>query len=443
MLLPNRIPAVCFSLLLLLSIAKSQAEPVTDPFPEKIAKGEVRVALKPIASGLVSPVLLVAAPDEARRLLVVDQAGLVRVIENGSLRAEPFLDVRARMVKLNDAFDERGLLGLAFDPDFQTTGKPGHRRIFTYLSEPAEGRADFPLVDPKATPDHQAVVAAWQVSADGSRVEPGSRKELLRVDEPQFNHNGGMLAFGPDGFLYLGLGDGGGGNDLGPGHNPEIGNGQDKNVVLGKILRIDVNGRDATNGNYGIPKDNPFASGGGQREIFAIGMRNPWRFCFDGETLLAADVGQNKVEMVHRIERGGNYGWRLKEGSFRFHKTGQVEKLDAPLPGISDPVLQYDHDEGTSITGGYVYRGKALPALTGQYVFGDYRSPSKPTTGRLFFGDLSNGTIREARIGAADQEVGFLIKGFGVDHEGEHYLLGSAIQGPTGEGGVVMKMVPQ
>jgi glucose/arabinose dehydrogenase len=217
-------------------------------------------------------------------------------------------------------------------------------------------------------------------------VDPASRKELLRIDKPQFNHNGGMIAFGPDGFLYIGVGDGGAGNDLGPGHNPEIGNGQDKNVVLGKILRIDVNGTNAKNGAYGIPQDNPFAAGGGVPEIYALGLRNPWRFSFDGATLLAADVGQNKVEMVHRVERGGNYGWRLKEGAFKFSKTGMVEKADGTLPaGLTDPVLQYDHDEGTSITGGYVYRGKALPELAGQYVFADYRSPAKPATGAALF----------------------------------------------------------
>lgn len=426
--------------LLLASVAR--AEPVNDPFPQKIAKGDVRVELAPVARGLVSPVLLLPLPGEGQKLVVVDQVGLVRVIDKGTLREEPFLDIRERLVKLNADFDERGLLGLAFDPDFQKVSAPGHDRVFTYSSEAVTKPADFPIVHGKEAPNHQSVIASWKVTAGGGKVDPASRKELLRIDEPQFNHNGGMIAFGPDGFLYIGLGDGGGGNDLGPGHNPEIGNGQDKNVILGKMLRIDVNGSDSANRAYGIPKDNPFTSGGGLREIYALGMRNPWRFCFDGAQLIVADVGQNKVEMVHRIERGGNYGWRLKEGAFKFDKTGQITKAGSDVPaGLSDPVFQYDHDEGTSITGGFVYHGKALPALAGKYVFADYRSPAKPATGRLFFGDLATGTIVEARLGQDDRDLGFLVKGFGLDHDGELYLLGSARQGPSADGGVVLKLV--
>lgn len=423
--------------------ARAQVQTIADPIPEKIAKGDVGVELRAVAEGLVSPVLLLPLPGDGRRLLIIDQVGVIRAIEDGKLVEEPWLDVRARLATLKTQFDERGLLGLAFDPDFTRAGAPGHRRIFTYTSEPAGERADFPIVHGTTPADHQSVIAAWRVSADGSRVQPESRRELLRVEQPQFNHNGGHLEFGPDGFLYIGLGDGGAGLDLGPGHNPEIGNGQDKKVVLGKMLRIDVNGTDAANGKYGIPKDNPFAAGGGAREIFAIGLRNPWRFCFDGSALLVADVGQNKIEMVHRVERGGNYGWRLKEGTFRFYPTGVIEAPGADLPpGLSDPVLQYDHDEGTSITGGYVYRGKALPALAGKYVFADYRSPAKQPTGRLFYGDLAARKIYEFRIGKDDRALGFFAKGFGHDADGELYVTGSTIPGPDGATGVVMKIVP-
>ncbi len=420
------------------------AAPVDNPFPAKIAKSEVAVDLQPVASGLASPVLLLPAPDKTERLFVVDQVGTVRVIEKGALRAEPFLDVRERLVKLNTSFDERGLLGLAFDPGFEDPQSPGHRRLFTYTSEPAQGAATFPMAHANGTePNHHSVIASWKVSTtDAGRVDPATRAELMRIAEPQFNHNGGMIAFGPDGLLYIALGDGGAGNDLGPGHNPETGNGQDKTTPLGKILRIDVNGRDAANGAYGIPKDNPFAKEGGLREIFAIGLRNPWRFSFDGKALLVADVGQNKVEMVHRVERGGNYGWRLKEGAFKFSPTGAIDSDLTGLPtDLTNPVLQYDRDEGTSITGGYVYRGKAIPALIGQYVFGDYRN-GQSTSGRLFTGDLAQGKITELRIGTANREPGFLLKGFGVDAAGEIYLCGSAEPGPTGTGGVVMKLVP-
>lgn len=419
------------------------ADPVADPIPARIAKSDLRVELQTVAEGLVSPVLLVAAPDGSGRLLIVDQAGSVRSVEKGALRSEPFLDVTARLAKLNKDFDERGLLGMAFDPAFGVAQAAGHRRLFTYTSERVEGRGDFPNPHAKdAPPDHQSVVASWRVTADGSRVDPASRKELLRIDEPQFNHNGGMIAFGPDGFLYIGLGDGGAGNDMGPGHNPEIGNAQDKTTVLGKILCIDVNGTDSANGAYGIPRDNPFAAGGGVREIFALGLRNPWRFSFDGAALLVGDVGQGKLEWVHRVERGGNYGWRVKEGTFKFNKNGTVEPPDASVPpGLTDPLLQYDHDEGTSVVGGHVYHGRAIPTLAGKYVFGDYRSVSKPNTGRLFVGDLASGEIRELRIGHKDRELGFLLKGFGLDAQGGIYLCGSAAPGPTGTGGVVVKLL--
>ncbi len=432
-------PAWCLPALL---AATAFAAPVDDPFPEKIAKADVRIELQPVASGLASPVLLVAAPDGSDRLFIVDQSGLIRVVAGGQLATEPFLDVRQRLVELRPGFDERGLLGLAFDPDFKDAEKPGHRRVFTYTSEPVGERTDFPIVHGSEPPDHQAVIASWKVSADGQRIDPASRKEVLRIDEPQFNHNGGMIAFGPDGFLYIALGDGGGANDLGPGHNVESGNAQDKNVTLGKMLRIDVNGTDAKNGAYGIPRDNPFASSGGLREIYAIGLRNPWRFSFDGKTLLVGDVGQNKLELLHRVELGGNYGWRIKEGTFKFNITGTIEAADASLPkGLIDPVLQYDRDEGTSIIGGHVYHGKAFPALAGQYVFGDYRH-GKGTAGRLFFAPLPNGKISELRIGADDRTLGFLLKGFGQDHAGELYVCGSAQPGPVGTGGVVMKIVP-
>jgi glucose/arabinose dehydrogenase len=293
-----------------------------------------------------------------------------------------------------------------------------------------------------AKPDCQNVIASWSVSGDGSRVDPATRKELLRLDKPQFNHNGGMIAFGPDGFLYIALGDGGAGNDMGPGHNPQTGNAQDPNVILGKMLRINVNGDDSTNRAYGIPKDNPFAKEGGVREIFAIGLRNPWRFSFDGPALLVGDVGQNKLEFVHRVERGGNYGWRVKEGTFKFNKNGTIETAGSDLPaGLTNPVLQYDHDEGISVIGGHVYHGKAIPALAGKYVFGDYRAGMKTNTGRLFTGDLASGQTSEIRIGKDDRDLGFLLKGFGLDADGEIYACGSAQPGPTGTGGVVVKLV--
>jgi glucose/arabinose dehydrogenase len=431
-----------FAALFFLSFVGRAAEPINDPIPARIAPSDVRIELQPVAEGLGSPLLLLPAPDKSNRLFIVDQQGHVRAVQDNKLLPEPFLDVTGRLVKLIKEFDERGLLGVAFDPGYTDAQSAGKGRIFTYTSEPASRGADFPIVHGKIPPDHQSVIASWRVSpSDPNRIDVASRKELLRIDEPQFNHNAGMIAFGPDGFLYIATGDGGAGNDLGPGHNPDIGNGQDKNVLLGKMLRIDVNGHDAANGAYGIPKDNPFANGGGAREIFAIGLRNPYRFSFDGPTLLAGDVGQNKIEMLYRVERGGNYGWRYKEGTFKFNKNGTIEAPVGLPAGLTDPVLQYDHDEGISIVGGYVYHGNAIPPLKGKYVFGDYRSGTKTNTGRIFQGDLQTGEIRELRVGKDARDPGFLVKGFGQDTSGELYVTGSAEPGPTGVGGVVYKIV--
>jgi glucose/arabinose dehydrogenase len=418
------------------------AAQVDDPFPQKIEKSSVRVELKPIASGLASPVHLVVSPERADRLLVADQAGFVRVIEGGVLRDEAFLDATQRLVPLKPNFDERGLLSIAFDPEFRKTDRPGHRRVFVYTSEPATGTPTFPFLHgADAQPDHHTVIASWKVRPDGLGVEPASRVEVMRIAQPQLNHNGGMIAFGPDGFLYIGLGDGGSANDLGPGHNMETGNAQDLQVALGKMLRIDVNGRDAQTGAYGIPKDNPFVKSGALPEIFALGLRNPWRWAFSGDQLIVGDVGQNKLEMVHRVESGKNYGWRIKEGTFKFNITGTIDDdLTGVPPGLTPPVLQYDRDEGTSIIGGYLYRGRAFPELAGKYVFGDYRH-GKTFSGRLFAAAIPNGEIRELRIGADDRDLGFLLKGIGVDADGALYLCGSAQPGPVGTGGVVMKVV--
>jgi glucose/arabinose dehydrogenase len=432
------LPLVC------LLPAASAAGVVDNPYPEPLKKGPLRIELEPAATGLAAPLLMLPVPDGSDRLFIVDQIGLIRVIAGGKLEAAPALDVSARLAPLNKDFDERGLLGIAFDPGFNDPANPGHRRLFTYTSEPASETPDFPNPNRAGKPNHDSVLASWKMSAaHPGHVDPASRRELLRIEQPQFNHNGGMIAFGPDGMLYIGLGDGGAANDAGAGHHPELGNSQDPRTVLGKMLRIDVNGSNARNGRYGIPADNPFADGkAALPEIFALGLRNPYRFSFAGDALLAGDVGQNKLEYLHRVEKGKNYGWRLKEGSFKFNLNGTVERAGADLPpGLADPILEYDHDEGTSIIGGFVYAGGALPQLREKYVTGDYRNP-RSSSGRLFYADLEKRDLREFIIGADDRELGFLLKGFGYDHEGEIYALGSTATGPAGSTGVVMKIVP-
>ncbi len=295
-------------------------------------------------------------------------------------------------------FDERGLLGVAFHPNYAVNGK-----LYTYTSEPNAGPPTFPTTMPPGTPpDHQNVVAEWRAVAPGGPVfgvDPTSRRELLREDHPQFNHDGGDLAFGPDGMLYISDGDGGEADDQGAGHVPG-GNAQQLTSPLGKVLRIDVNGSNSANGQYGIPADNPFVGvAGALREIYAFGFRNPFRFSFDRGTgaLYLGDVGQNDIEEVDIVVKGGNYGWATKEGTLFFFNNGAgagfASTTDNGLvpQGAIDPIAQYDtHHEGHSVIGGFVYRGSKFPQLAGRYVFGDFarlfRFPAGPNdSGRLFY----------------------------------------------------------
>src|ERR671918_477011 len=308
-------------LLTALPAASSGAQsPIGDPMD---------VDLELIAGGLTSPVTLMEAPDGTGRLFVVDQAGLIRVITpSGVLLPEPFLDVRDRMVALQAGFDERGLLGLAFHPDYASNG-----RFFVYYSAPLRegGPAGF---------NHTSHISEFTVSGDPDRADPASEWILLQVDEPQFNHNAGALAFGPDGYLYISLGDGGGANDVGLGHVEDWyadnggGNGQDiEQNLLGNILRIDVDGGDP----YGTPADNPFVGTAGLDEIWAYGLRNPYRMSFDIETgdLLVSDAGQGLWEEVSLVTSGANLGWNVKEGTHCFDAENNRESPES-RPG-GDP----------------------------------------------------------------------------------------------------------
>lgn len=429
-----------------------------DPIAETIPQSPVTIGLETLTTGLTSPNHLTHANDGSGRLFVVDQIGQVRILKNGALLPAPFLDVGDRMVDLVPQYDERGLLGLAFHPDFASNG-----RLYTYHSAPVSGPADFTVPVPSDYGfDHQAVIGEWRVDpANPDRVDPASFREILRIDEPQSNHNGGTLAFGPDRNLYLSLGDGGGADDqdgenvggrLVLGHGP-TGNGQDLSNVLGKILRIDVDGSDSANGRYGIPDDNPFVGADGAvDEIYAYGFRNPFRVSFDAATgtLIGADSGQHNIEEVNVVTAGGNYGWRLKEGSFLFDPDGtgpeddSIVTVDAPgsPPGVIDPVAQYDHSDGVVAIGGYVYRGEALAdLLAGQYIFGDFSFSLATPSGRLFTADLSTGRIMALNTLPDAAPLDWFLKGFGEDAQGELYaLLGSEL-GPTGIG-AVMKLVP-
>lgn len=413
------------------------------------------VDLQTIAEGMAAPNYLTHAGDGSGRLFIVDQVGIVWLVRDGQRMDEPFLDIRERIVELNSLYDERGLLGLAFHPGFADPESPGFGRLYTCQSEPVGGQADFTVPLPEGESfDHQNVVTEWQVAPDDpDAANPVSGREILRCDHPQANHDAGQLVFGPDGYLYIGIGDGGGANDVGPGHSPQ-GNAQDLANILGKILRIDPLPPELTdddvgpvsaNDQYRIPADNPFADGGGLPEIFAYGLRNPYRFSFDPQTgqLFAGDVGQANIEEVDIIVSGGNYGWPLKEGTFAFNReTGEISADTAGLPeGLIDPILEYDHDVGKAVIGGFVYRGAGAPDLAGQYVFGDLSSSVALPRGRIFQADPAGGEILEMFFGADERGLGLFLKGFGRDEDGELYILGGPAAGPGGSGGVALKIV--
>lgn len=429
------------------------------PLAETIQPSPIRIDLQTVASGLIAPVDLQPDPAVAGRLYVVDQAGLVRTIEQGQLLETPFLDVRDRLVQPlgilgsfdEDDYDERGFLGLAFHPGFADPSSPGYSTLYTYTSEPVGGPADFTLDLASEEVNHQSVVTEWQLARVQNVVDPSTARVVLRIDQPQFNHNGGYLAFGPDGYLYIALGDGGAANDAGAGHGPD-GNGQNIQTVHGSILRIDPlppastpDSRNAAsaNGQYGIPWDNEFVGIDGVDEIFAYGFRNPYRFSFEPLTgaLIVADVGQGHLEEINIVRKGGNYGWKIKEGDFLFDPEDIAVGVPFEDPALIDPVAQYDHDDGLAVVGGFLYFGTQAPQLRAMYVFGDFSRAFSAPQGRLFVADLWSGRIEELLVGNEQQPLGLFVKGMGQDRDGEVYVLASTALGPYGDTGVVFKIV--
>lgn len=409
---------------------------------QSLSAAPPRLKLEPVVEkSFTSPVAITHAGDASNRLFVVDQRGLVQIIAaDGMLVPEPFLDISDRLVAERTGFDERGLLSIAFHPDYQTNGK-----LYAYYSAPSEnapGSDEMPI-------DHQSVVAEFTVSADPNRVDASSERILLTVDQPQFNHDGGQLAFGPDGLLYISLGDGGGADDNDAGHTggssdkPDggLGNSQDLSNLLGSILRIDPLGTSAPGGQYSIPENNPFAAQDDNRrdEIFAYGLRNPWRFSFDRETgeLFCADVGQGEVEEVNIIESGQNYGWRKFEGDFEFDPTAQTtgDTFTAPIGQYAHPGSNIAGliNVGTSVTGGYVYRGSAIPALVGTYIFGDWTASFSDPSGTLLALEPQEGG--EFILSLVDLESGnpleAFVPTFGEDESGELYVATKTTLAPS------------
>jgi glucose/arabinose dehydrogenase len=444
------------------SLANPTPTPTPSPTPilPRIGKGPIRVELQTIATGISAPIDLLSANDGSGRLFVVGQTGKISILKNAQVSSTAFLDVSSRLITLSPNYDERGLLGLAFHPGFADSNSPGFRKLYTFTSEPVSGTADFTVPITGAVFNHQGVLAEWQVSAaNPDVVDPSTRREVMRIDEPQANHNGCKLAFRPgDHYLYLSLGDGGAANDVGAGHNATTGNGQDLTNVLGKILRIDPLNPALTsssgdpvsaNGKYRVPVSNPFVMttqpANRVTEIYAYGLRNVFRFSFDAITdkLIAGDVGQDHVEEIDVIESGKNYGWNRKEGTFLFNSTNGSVSLDpSPDPALTNPIAQYSHDDGIAVLGGSIYRGNTVLALQGKYVFGDLAATGT-TSGRLFYlDDLNSGAIRELRIGYDERPLGLFLKSFGLDANGEIYVLCDTAIGPTGTTGRILKIVP-
>ncbi len=321
--------------------------------------------------------------DGSNTLFVLLQPGVIMAFANNQNveAADIFLDIRERV---SDRGNEEGLLGLAFDPDFRENGY-----FYVYYS---------------AANPRRSVLSRFSVRPDGVAADAGSERVVMEVEQPYSNHNGGQIAFGPDGYLYVGLGDGGSRGD-------PRGNGQNPNTLLGSIIRIDVRVLGEV-GTYGIPADNPFAGVDGARgEIWAYGIRNPWRFSFDRESgeLWMADVGQNRLEEVNIVRRGLNYGWNLMEGSECFEPRRGCDSQ-----GLEMPVAEYGREGGCSVTGGYVYRGERLPSLYGAYVYGDFCS------GKIWALRYADGQVTE-HLEVVDSRLE--ISSFGEDQSGEIFVL--------------------
>ena len=339
--------------------------------------------LQPVASGLGSPLYL-TAPAGDPRLFIVEQAGRIRIVESGQLLAQAFLDIRDRVA----SGGEEGLLGLAFHPNYAGNG-------YFYVDYTHLNNARDTLY---------TLIERYSVSPAPDSADSASHKLILRIVQPYTNHNGGLVMFGPDGMLYIGMGDGGSGGD------PQN-RAQNVDSLLGKLLRIDVDGGDP----YVSPANNPYVGRAGRDEIWALGLRNPWRFAFDrvAGLLYIADVGQNlweEVSVAPAGQGGLNYGWRIMEGTHCYNPN------PCSTTGLVQPVVEYGHADGCSITGGFVYRGTRAPSLVGQYFYSDYCS------GWVRSFSYANGAVTGQTSWSLNVSLGNVLS-FGEDSAGELYVL--------------------
>ncbi|MCS3802196.1 PQQ-dependent sugar dehydrogenase [Niastella sp. OAS944] len=438
---------VLLVLLLLQACQKSNDD------PEKEKKN---VDLELIAENLVSPVQAIATHN-SNRLYIVDQIGKIWVIDgSGNLRSTPMLDISNKVVPLNPDYDERGLLGVAIHKDFKTNG-----RIFVHYQLPP--RAGGPV--PGASWNNISRVSEFHVSPDGSRADPNSEKVILEWDDPQSNHNGGSIAFGADNYLYIAIGDGGGANDVGPGHVDDWytvnsgGNAQNIEAnFLGKILCIDID----HGSPYEVPATNPYVGKPGLDEIFCFGFRNPYRMTFDeggSHQMIVSDAGQELYEEINDIVKGGNYGWNVREGKHCFSTVDNKKELatcpteDNRGKPLLDPVIELNNfknpkgGKATTIIGGYVYRGTEIKGWDGKYIFGSFSQSPTTANGELFMADVkddrgaSTWDYKEVSLKSHPDDLGYYIRGFGQDDDGEVYVCVSSMSGPQGTTGKVYKLV--
>jgi glucose/arabinose dehydrogenase len=393
----RRFAGAASCLLLGLPGAAALAQPVAAP---ALTPGGFVSIVPWVTTGVSEPIGVTNAGDGSNRLFVTERRGRIRIVKGTQALATPFLDISAKVGPCGSDCGERGLLGLAFHPDYETNGF-----FYVYYTRVSDG---------------DIVIARYQVSSNADVALDGSELILLTIEHSsQANHNGGQLAFGPDGFLYAGIGDGGGGGDF-------LESGQSTSTLLGKILRLDVDGDDFTadtSRNYAIPAGNPFAGATpGADEIWAFGLRNPWRFSFDRQTgdLYIADVGQNMWEEIDFQAAGSaggqNYGWDCREGAHPYTDPNGDMNANCPasISGFVEPILEYSHGSGDcSVTGGFVYRGQPASFLTGNYLFGDL------CTGRIWRGSQGGGGPWSQQLLT---DTAFNITSFGQDEKGGIYF---------------------
>ncbi|MES2826908.1 MAG: PQQ-dependent sugar dehydrogenase [Bacteroidota bacterium] len=365
----------------------------------------ITLHVQKVSGGLLAPTAL--AFPAAGEIWVTEQTGKIRVVKNGKLTDVVILDLSSKLPRISKSYEERGLLGIALHPQFKI-----NKKFYVFYSAPSAGKFN-----------HKDVVAEYKLLPTGVADET-TAKLILEADKPDGNHNGGCVQFGKDGYLYISFGDGGGQGDK----HGEKGNGQNLDNWLGKILRVDVN----TESAYQVPKDNPFVGQSDKKpEIFAYGFRNPYRFSFDKATglLFAGDVGQDLWEEVDIVKKGGNYGWRLMEGTHCYNPATGCD-----ITGITMPIAEYAHREGVSITGGYVYNGKTIPLLKSKYLFADW-------TGPVWYLRKAGLKWERGKVKLQNIPEGLKITGFGEDPSGELYMLTNPDTGPGNSDGGIFKII--